>query len=102
MASLARDVLVGLYFAGVALFLTFAWRSLKGTNARHSRVIMVWGGVSGGLVAAVIFGGRVALAAPSVPASILALLLSQWFFVGFTLGAGTEMIFRRTLRKGLQ
>jgi hypothetical protein len=100
MGSLVRDVLVGLFYAGVALFATFAWRSLKGANAQRSRVIMAWGGACGGLVAAVAFGGRVASGVPGVPASILALLLSQWFFVGFTLGTGTEMIYRRTLRKG--
>jgi hypothetical protein len=102
MGNLLRDVLVGLYYAGIALFVAFAWRSLKGATARRSRVIMVWGAACGGVATVVAFGGRVALAVPGVPAPILALLLSQWFFVGFALGTGTEMIFRRTLRKGLQ
>ena len=102
MGSLVRDVLVGLYYAGIALFLTFAWRSLKGSTARRSRDIMAWGVACGGLVAAVAFGGRVASAVPDVPVSILALLLGQWFFVGFTLGTGTEMIYRKALRKSPQ
>jgi hypothetical protein len=102
MGNLVRDTLAGLYYAGVALFVTCAWRSLKGTTKRQSRVTLAWGGVCGGLVAALVLFGRVALTIPSVPTTVLALLLGQWFFAGFTLGAAAEMIYRRTPRKALQ